>query len=328
MSPVDDPIGAQLGHALETTTLPCGPVRRGKVRDIYEVDGHLILVTTDRVSAFDHVLGTVPFKGEILTRLAVEGFTQTGDIVPNHVVETPDPNVIVARKCHAYPVEFVVRAYLTGSLWRDYVAGRASVYEVPLPADLERDRPLPELILTPTTKAAIGTHDEPISRRRILESRLMTASAFDAAAQAALALFERGRERAAQRGLMLVDTKYEMGEDADGRLTLIDEIHTLDSSRYWVAEDYDARMAAGEAPRMLDKENLRQWLRTERGFTGDGPPPVLDDSIRRELCARYMEGYERILGTPFVPRPGPVEPRIRENLEHAGWCRAPDGRKP
>jgi len=316
---VEARLRAQLPHALERTRLEGLNRREGKVRDIYEFEGHLLLVTTDRVSAFDHVLGTVPFKGEILTSMAIWGFESTRNILPNHVVSVPDPNVIVGKKCQPYPVEFVVRGYVTGSLWRDLEAGRADVYEVALPDHLEKDGPLPAPILTPTTKAEVGTHDEPTSKRRIVQASLMTEKEFDAAREAALALYDRGRALAAERGLILVDTKYELGLDDSGALTVIDEIHTPDSSRYWVAADYEERRRAGQPPRMLDKENLREWLRTERGFSGEGSPPRLDDDIRVTLCQRYMDVYERLLGQPFDPEPGPVEPRIRTNLAAAGW---------
>jgi len=178
---------------------------------------------------------------------------------------------------------------------------------------------LPEPVLTPTTKAEAGRHDEPTSKREILDDGLMTATELEAAETLALSLYARGRELAAERGLILADTKYELGLDADGRLTVIDEIHTPDSSRYWVAEDYETRRRAGQAPQMLDKENLREWLRTERGFRGDGVPPALDDAIRLTLCRRYMDVYARVLGADFAPRPGPVEPRVHRNLAAAGW---------
>jgi phosphoribosylaminoimidazole-succinocarboxamide synthase len=322
---IDALLREQLPHTLERTDFAAGPKREGKVRDIYDVGDHLVLVTTDRVSAFDHVLGTVPFKGEILTAMAVWGFESTRDILRNHIIATPDPNVIVVEKCQPYPVEFVVRGYVTGSLWRDYQAGRAGVYEVDLPANLERDAELPAPILTPTTKAELGAHDEPTSRRRILQTGAMTEAEFDAAAEAALALYARGRALAAERGLILVDTKYELGLDADGRLTLIDEIHTPDSSRYWVAADYEERRRAGLSPRMLDKENLREWLRSERGFTGHGNPPPLDETIRVVLCRRYMDVYERMVGVPFEPKPGPVGPRIEAALRASGWWRGGGG---
>lgn len=316
---IDALLHQQLAHTLERTDFTAGPKREGKVRDIYEVDDHLLLVTTDRVSAFDHVLGTVPFKGEILTAMAVWGFESTRDILPNHVVATPDPNVIVAKKCRPYPVEFVVRGYITGSLWRDYEAGRADVYEVDLPSGLTRDAELPAPILTPTTKAELGAHDEPTSRRRILQAGIMTEREFEAAEAAALDLYARGRKLAANRGLILVDTKYELGLDPEGRLTVIDEIHTPDSSRYWVEADYGERLRAGLAPRMLDKENLREWLRSERGFIGEGAPPPLDDDIRVTLCRRYMDVYERMIGAAFDPCPGPVAPRIEDALRQSGW---------
>ena len=313
-----DALTAQLNHTLDRTEFAgLGSRYQGKVRDVYRTDDRLVIVTTDRVSAFDHVLGTVPFKGQILTELANEGFAATADILPNHVVSHPDPNVIVARPCNAYPVELIVRGYITGSLWRDYQSGAAAAYEIEFPSDLRKDQRFPHPILTPSTKAEFGAHDEPISKRAIVERGLLSAEQLAAAEAAALALYARGVERAAARGLILVDTKYELGEDADGRLTVIDEIHTPDSSRYWRAESYDQRFGAGEAQVMLDKENLRQWLIDTHGFQGHGTPPPLSDDIRVTLASRYAELYALLTGRPFVPKVGPVLPRVRTHLEQA-----------
>ncbi len=310
---------AQLAHTLDDTDFPgLGQRYRGKVRDVYRTGERLVVITTDRVSAFDHILGTVPFKGQILTEMAKAGFETTADILPNHVLDHPDPNVLVARPCRPYPVEFVVRGYITGSLWRDYQSGAAAAYELDFAADLKKDQRFARPILTPSTKAEQGAHDEPISKRAIVERGLMTAAQLEAAEAAALALYRRGVERAADRGLILVDTKYELGEDADGRLTVIDEIHTPDSSRYWRAESYPARFEAGQPQAMLDKENLRQWLIDTHGFSGHGPPPRLSDDIRVRLAARYAELYALMVGRPFTPQGGPVGARIHRNLRAAG----------
>ena len=302
---------AQLAHTLTGTDLQgLGAKYQGKVRDVYRTPERLVLVTTDRVSAFDHVLGTIPWKGEILNAITLDGFRQIEDLAHHHVIAAPDPNVIVARPATAYPVEFVVRGHITGSLWRDYSAGK-DPYALALPLGLKKDDALPGgPTLTPSTKAELGAHDEPVSRAEVLRRGLMTPAELDEAEALALALFRRGREVAAARGLILVDTKYELGRDAEGKLMVIDEIHTPDSSRYWIAEGSAERHARGEPQRMLDKENLREWLMNERGFSGHGTPPALDDDIRVRLAVFYAELYARLLGRPFVPTVGPVLPRV------------------
>jgi phosphoribosylaminoimidazole-succinocarboxamide synthase len=316
---IDADIRAQLPHTLKETDFPgLGSKYRGKVRDVYDLGDRLVIVTTDRVSAFDHVLGTIPFKGQILNGIALAAFEATSDIAPNHLISVPDPNVVVAKKCKAFPIEMVVRGYLTGSLWRDYQEGKAGVYGVPLPADMKKDQPFSTPILTPTTKAAVGTHDQPISQAEIVSQGILQKSELDEAAALAMKLYARGQALAAKRGLILVDTKYEMGRDADGKLTVIDEIHTPDSSRYWIASSYAARFAAGESPQMLDKENLRGWLIEKHGFKGHGTPPPLDDEIRTTLAARYAELSGLLLGQPFKPQIGDVGERVRTNLTKAG----------
>jgi phosphoribosylaminoimidazole-succinocarboxamide synthase len=309
----------QLGSTLEETNFPqLGELYRGKVRDVYKSADRLVIITTDRVSAFDRVLGTIPFKGEILNRMATSAFEATKDIIANHILSIPDPNVLVAKRCNAYPVELVVRGYITGSLWRDYQSGKAHAYGVPLPEDMKKDQRFDRPILTPTTKAEKGEHDQPISREQIVERGLMTEQQLERASRVAFALFARGTERARQRGLILVDTKYELGEDQEGNLVVIDEIHTPDSSRYWMADEYEARFARGESQRMLDKENLRGWLIEKHGFSGHGAPPALDDDIRVALAEKYAEAYELMVGEKFDPRPGKVLERIERNLRAAG----------
>lgn len=316
---LDPTISAQAPLALERTDLflPGTTKYEGKVRDVYRAEDRLVIVTTDRVSAFDVVLGTIPFKGEILNRMALWGFEQTSDVLPNHVLSSPDPNVTIAKPCAPFPVEFVMRGYITGSLWRDVLSGAHAAYEVDLPAGLQKDQQLPTPILTPSTKAEIGTHDEPTSRRAVIASGAMTQAQWEAAESAARRLFARGQQLATARGLILVDTKYEMGLDAHGALTLIDEVHTPDSSRYWVAASYADRFAQGVPQQMLDKENLREWLRARHGYSGDGPPPPLDDEIRGILCRRYFDAFRRITGAPFVPTVGSVADRIAANLARA-----------
>ena len=316
---VEEIIRGQLAHTVEGTDFEgLGDRYTGKVRDVYRTDERLVIVTTDRVSAFDHVLGTIPFKGQILNRIAAECFEMTKDILPNHVISVPDPNVLIAKPVKPYAVEFIVRQYITGSLWRDYQSGKAQAYGIDFGEGLRRDQRFEAPIMTPSTKAELGLHDEPISCAAIVERGLMTRAQLEEAQAAAYALFARGAERAAERGLILVDTKYELGLDADGRLTVIDEIHTPDSSRYWIAEHYAPRFEAGEAQAMLDKENLRQWLIETHGFSGHGEPPPLDDHIRTTLSARYMNLFERLIGRPFDAVTGDPRQRIRDNLIKAG----------
>lgn len=313
-------IRAQLPYALYEVdfALEGFSLYRGKVRDVFRGPDRWAIVTTDRVSAFDVVLGTIPFKGEILNQVALHNFQATSDIAPNHVLDQPDPSTVLVRPCQPFPVEFVMRGHITGSLWRDYQAGAHEAYEVDIPEGLRRDEVLPAPLLTPSTKADIGTHDAPTSRRRVLQSGTMTEAQWDETEALARALFARGQENASERGLILVDTKYEFGLDGEGRITLIDEIHTPDSSRYWVAAEYDDRFARGEAQRMLDKENLRAWLMETHGFKGEGPPPALDEEIQVRLSSRYMELFQRLVGRPFQGEVGRVGERLRRNLERAG----------
>ncbi|BDG08310.1 phosphoribosylaminoimidazolesuccinocarboxamide synthase [Anaeromyxobacter paludicola] len=311
-------IRAQLAHTLREFDAPAlGTLYRGKVRDNYSQDGRIVMVTTDRVSAFDHVLGTIPFKGEVLSRLTLFWFDKVKDIAPTHVLSSPDPSVMVVKRAQALPVEIVIRGYITGSLWRDYQAGKAGAYGIDWPAGLTRDQRLAAPIITPSTKAEYGKHDEPISEAEILRQGLVPKDVWTEATAVAHRLFARGQEWAHQRGLILVDTKYEMGI-ADGKLVVIDEIHTPDSSRYWVEASYAERFARGEEPEMLDKENIRQWLIKEHGFSGQGKPPPLSDDVRVMLAQKYMEAYERLTGETFESEPGSVDARIRKNLAAAG----------
>ena len=323
MTNLREALTAQLEHTLHRTDFSgLGQKYEGKVRDVYRTDEHIVLIATDRVSAFDRVLGTVPFKGQILTEMARAGFEATADIVPNHVLHHPDPNVVVARACTPYPIEFVVRGYITGSLWRDYVADGAAAYELDFAPGLKKDQRFDAPILTPSTKAAQGDHDQPISKRAIIAQGLLTEAQLAAAEHAALALYTRGAALAAERGLILVDTKYELGEDPNGQLTVIDEIHTPDSSRYWKADSYAQRFADRQPQAMLDKENLRQWLIETHSFSGHGEPPALSEDIRLLLSERYAELYGVILGRSFEPNVGAVHERLTRNLHAAGLLRA------
>jgi phosphoribosylaminoimidazole-succinocarboxamide synthase len=317
----DDTLRAQLPHTLRQLDLPdLGELYRGKVRDNYARGDRIVMITTDRVSAFDHVLGTIPFKGEVLSRLTAFWFEKVKDVAPTHVLELPDPSVMVVKKAKPLPIEIVIRGHITGSLWRDYQAGKAGAYGLSWPAGLRKDQRFEEPIITPSTKAEYGKHDEPISEREILERKLVAPDVWREATSVARKLFERGQSWARTRGLILVDTKYEMGI-ADGKLVVIDEIHTPDSSRYWVADGYADRFARGADQEMLDKENIRQWLIQTHGFSGHGQPPPLTDDVRVMLARKYIEVYERLTGETFASSTGSVEARIRRNLQAKGYLR-------
>ena len=293
---------------LVETDFAFGKRARGKVRDTYATpDGRLVLVTTDRLSAFDHVLRqAIPLKGQVLNRLAARVFEQTADIAPNAVLSVPDPNVTVALRCEALPVEFVVRGHLAGHAWRVYAAGGRELCGVRLPDGLREGEALPEPVLTPSTKAAEG-HDEDIALADIVSRGILDADTLDHARALALAVFARGTALAAERGLVLVDTKYEFGRAPEGsphagRLLLIDEVHTPDSSRYYRADGFAERLESGLPQRQLSKEFVREWL-IARGFQGrtGEPMPDLPPAFVREISARYVELYETLTGDPFVP---------------------------
>jgi phosphoribosylaminoimidazole-succinocarboxamide synthase len=308
-----DVIRAQLARTLESTSFPeLGEKYEGKVRDCYTKDGKRTIVVTDRLSAFDVVLGTIPFKGQVLNQIAAHWFDATKALVPNHVISVPDPAVMVAVECELLPVEFVMRAYLTGvtstSIWSHYERGIRRFCGHDLRDGMRKNQPLEKAILTPSTKAAKGGHDESVSREQILAAGTLSEKDFDAAAAMCARLFAFGQEAAARRGLILVDTKYEVGRRPDGTLCFIDEIHTPDSSRYWYADDYQARMERREEPRGLDKEYVRRIL-ADQGYRGDGPPPRLTDEVRCEAARRYIALYELVTGREFVPATD--EPRAR-----------------
>ncbi len=288
----------------------------GKVRDCY-IDterGERIIVVTDRLSAFDAIVGLIPSKGQVLNQLAQFWFEKTRDIAPNHMLRTPDPNVMIARECKPLPVELVMRSYLTGvtstSIWRAYEDGARSFCGHALPDGMKKNERLPAAILTPSTKAALGDHDISVSRDELLARGEIRPEVFDRAADIAAKLFAAGQAHAAARGLILADTKYEMGLDRDGTIVVIDEIHTPDSSRYWYADDYEERLARGEEPRSLDKEFVRRWLKNDAKWSGDGPPPPMPDEIKLEAARRYIASYELVTGVDFVPDTRPPLPRI------------------
>jgi phosphoribosylaminoimidazole-succinocarboxamide synthase len=293
---------------------------RGKVRENYDLsDGRRIIIATDRLSAFDRILTAVPLKGQVLTQFARFWFERTADLCPNHVIEYPDPNVLVSRHLSIMPVEVVVRDYLAGttstSILSMYRAGRREMYGHRFPDGLRPNQKLPQTIITPTSKAFDAGHDEELTPAQIIEGRLLTAAQWERVSSLALALFARGREIAAKQGLILVDTKYEFGFDAAGGIILADEIHTPDSSRYWFAGSYPERFAAGQAPQSFDKDFVRSWVVARCDPYKDAIPEIPRE-VNLEAARIYIEAFETITGTVF-PLPSPDRPvleRIRANL--------------
>ncbi len=317
---VHEDLFTALKHPLSKTDLDkLGTKYEGKVRDCYTTeDGQRIIVVTDRISAFDRVLGTLPLKGQLLNHIAAWWFEKTKHIVPNHVISVPDPNVMIAKECTPLPVEMVMRSYLTGttstSIWIHYERGEREFCGHRLPDGLKRHEALPQTILTPSTKAAHGGHDISASRDEILKLTGMPADDFDRAAELSQLLFAEGQRIAKERGLILVDTKYEFGKTADGEIVVMDEIHTPDSSRYWFSATYDERFNAGDSPESFDKEYLRRFLAAQ-GFMGDGKIPEIPDEVRVESTVRYRIAVEQLTGQAFVPDLTDPLPRIRKNLD-------------
>lgn len=302
-------------HAIESSDFSdFGPIYTGKVRDMVAMGDQRILITTDRVSAFDRVLGAIPYKGQVLNQLSAWWFDQTRDIVPNHLIATPDPNVTIARNAEPLPVEIIVRGYITGvtstSLWTLYAAGDRTPYGIALPDGLRKNDPLPTPIITPTTKATGGAHDERLTRDEILARGLVSPELYAQVEAAALAIFARGQEVAQRAGLILVDTKYEFGL-IDGQLVLIDEVHTPDSSRYWILDTYQP--GSDTEPANFDKEFLRKWF-ADRGYRGEGTPPTMSADVIAQVAARYIQAYERLTGQIFEPGEQPAHARIARAL--------------
>ncbi len=293
----------------------------GKVRENYDLpDGNRIIIATDRLSAFDVILTAIPFKGQVLTQTARYWFEETADICPNHVVSYPDPNVVIGTRLDILPVEIVVRGYLAGStstsILTKYRNGERDMYGIRLPDGLKDNEKLPQPIITPTSKAFDGGHDEPLSADEILSQKLLTAEQWETVSRYALALFARGQERAAERGLILVDTKYEFGTDKDGRIVLADEIHTPDSSRYWISESYAQSFASGTRPKSFDKDFVRAWV-TERCDPYKDAIPEIPADLVEQTSKVYIEAYETITGKRFVAdlSGATVLDRIRSNLQ-------------
>ena len=314
---------AALDHCLDHSDFDAlGAKYEGKVRDNYTTrDGRRFIVVTDRISAFDRVLGTIPFKGQLLNGMAAWWFEQTKGVAPNHVLKVPDPNVLECVECTPVLVEMVVRAYATGttstSLWTHYERGVRDFCGHKLPEGLKKHQRLPEPILTPTTKAPKGEHDVSGSREEILATGHVTAKDFDEAAAMAMRLFAAGQRICADRGLILVDTKYELGRTREGKLVVIDEIHTPDSSRFWQAGTYDQRMAESKDPDPLDKDFVRRWF-ISQGYKGEGTPPPMTPEVRVGAAERYIAAYEQITGLTFTPDAQPPLARIHKNLGVGG----------
>lgn len=314
----DDIIKQHLDKTLDRTSFEgLGARYEGKVRDNYSKGDRRFIVVTDRISAFDRILGTIPFKGQVLNRLAAWWFEKTKDVAKSHFVRVPDPNVLECVECTPLPVEMVVRAYITGStstsMWTHYDAGERVFCGHALPEGLKKNQRLDAPLLTPATKAPKGEHDVSASREEILAKGEIDAKDFDAAAEMVMKLFAAGQKLCAERGLILVDTKYELGKTKDGEIVVIDEIHTPDSSRFWLAATYDERFAAGLDPEPLDKDFVRRYY-TALGYRGDGDPPELPPEVRVGAAKRYVEAYEKITGETFVPDTDPPLPRIAKNL--------------
>ena len=312
-------IRKNLNNCLDDTSFLNLPGRKqGKVRDTYDLGDTLLLITTDRQSAFDRILASIPFKGAVLNQVSAFWFEHTQHIVQNQVVSIPDPNVTIAKKCTVFPVEFVVRGYLTGSTdtaaWTQYAAGVRDICGNVLPEGMVKNQKFARPILTPTTKAE--THDESISAQQIVERGIIDEKTWEKLAAIVFKLFEFGTRTAEQHGLILVDTKYEIGTDKSGNILLLDEVHTPDSSRYWLKETYKDRLNKGQEPENIDKEFLRLWFRQHCDPYNDKVLPPAPDDLVIELSARYIRLYEMITGEDFtVDTSLPVRERLKKNLK-------------
>ena len=314
----DKEIREALAFCLDKTNLPVGKKYQGKVRDSYDLGDAIMLVTTDRLTAFDRHLALIPYKGAVLNLTSAWWFEQTKNLVPNHIIAIPDPNVVIAKKCTVFPIEFVVRGYISGttgtSLWTQYQNGVRTYCGITFPEGLTKNQQLEQAVLTPTTKEQI--HDRPIAPAEIISEGWMTEADWLEASALALKLFQRGSEIAKNHGLILVDTKYEFGRDANGKIIVVDEIHTPDSSRYWLADSYQARIAAGLEPENIDKEFLRLWFAKNSDPYHDEQLPQAPQELIVELSSRYMQLYERITGQKFsfAEHKEPAEQRIMRHI--------------
>lgn len=315
-------IRSMLPMACKETDLALPGRQSGKVRDGYPLPGgKRLLVTTDRLSAFDRILAQVPYKGQVLNQLAAWWFTHTADVIANHMISLPDPNAIVVTAAETFPVEVIVRGYISGvtstALWYRYSLGERQIYGYHFPGGLQKNQTLPEPIITPTTKGGPSGHDERLTCAEVVQKGLLDASTWARVQEAALAIFKRGQRVAQEAGLILVDTKYEFGRAADGSVLLIDEVHTPDSSRFWRADSYPDRFAAGQEPENFDKEFVRLAY-VEAGYRGDGDPPAMPDDLWVAASQRYIAIYEMLTGQTFDPGSYPVTQRLEDNLRKAG----------
>lgn len=301
--------------------LPLPGMAAGKVRNWYDLPAGRLLVTTDRLSAFDRILGRVPYKGQVLNQLAAWWFEQSADIIPNHVLAVPDPNALLAERVEPFAVEVIVRGYITGvtstALWYRYSLGEREIYGYHFAEGLRKNQALPAPIITPTTKGGPTGHDERLTCAEVVQQGLLDAATWEQVQAAALAIFQRGQQVAQKAGLMLVDTKYEFGRARDGRVLLIDEVHTPDSSRFWKAESYAARFATGAEPENFDKEFVRLAY-AEQGYRGEGEPPAMPADLWVAASQRYIRIYEMLTGQSFQPGAYPVSRRLLANLRQAG----------
>ena len=312
-----------LPNVLQTIDLPeLGAKKQGKVRDIYLLPDKRITITTDRQSAFDLMLGYVPYKGTVLNQLAAFWFEKTKHIVQNHVITVPDPNVLVSKNCQSFPVEMVVRGYLSGvantSIWYSYEKGEREIYGMHFPDGMHKNQKLPKPILTPTTHPAAGSnlHDERLTKDQIIKEKIVDKKLYEEAEKIALALFDFGSKWCLDHGLILVDTKYEFGIH-EGKLMLIDEIHTPDSSRFWIAETYKERIEKGLEPENFDKEFIRLWYTKRVDPYKDKIPPMSEELII-QTAQRYVAVYEKLTGKTFDAFTYPIQDRIKQNLKKAG----------
>jgi phosphoribosylaminoimidazole-succinocarboxamide synthase len=312
-----------LPHAYESSNLPLANRKNGKVRDWYDLPKHRrLLVTTDRLSAFDRNLAVVPYKGQVLNQLSAWWFGKTADVISNHILSIPDPNAAVVTEVKPYPVEVIVRGYITGvtetALWRRYELGEREIYGYTFESGLKKNQQLPQPIITPTTKGGITGHDERLTCAEVVEKGYLDALSWQKIQGVALAIFKRGQEIALSAGMILVDTKYEFGLSPDGQIMLIDEVHTPDSSRFWKANTYRDRFKTSEEPENFDKEFIRRHY-ADLGYRGDGEPPVTTSSLWVQASQRYIQIYELLTGLTFIPGEYPVNPRLVDNLRKGGF---------
>lgn len=311
-----------VSQAFQGVDLPLKGKQSGKVRDWYPLSNERrLIITTDRLSAFDRVLGAAPYKGQVLNQLSAWWFNNTNDIIANHMISLPDPNALIAQEVQPFPVEVIVRGYITGvtstALWYRYSLGERNIYGYQFAEGLKKNQALAEPIITPTTKGGPTGHDERLTCAEVAERGFLDRGTWEAVQEAALSLFKRGQDAANKAGLILVDTKYEFGKTSDGRIMVIDEIHTPDSSRFWKADTYPQLFEAGLEPENFDKEFVRIAY-AERGYRGEGVPPEMPEALWNSVSQRYIKIYEMLTGQEFIAGEYPVEPRLVNNLRQTG----------